>query len=174
MKCWFLVQCKSNAHQIAKRNLERQGFVVFQPMEKQTLMRRGKFCIQLRPFFSGYLFVSYPAIATPLSVINSTYGVSRLVSFGDRPAPVPNDIICELQDACDENEVIFFAKGLSQGDKVEITSGPLTNFIGQVEKLSPNHRAMVLLDFMGKQTKIEVDRSYIRAASEPLKKLGAR
>lgn len=69
---WFVAQVKPNADQIAKRNLEGQGFQTFQPMEKHTIAKAGRFADQIRPFFMGYLFVSYRAAAAPWSLVNST------------------------------------------------------------------------------------------------------
>jgi len=40
---WYLVQLKPNGHQIAERNLVRQGFCVFNPMEDKTLRKNGRF-----------------------------------------------------------------------------------------------------------------------------------
>lgn len=171
---WYLVQSKANSNHIAKRNLERQGFVVFQPLEKRTLARRGKFSTQLRPFIAGYLFVSYFAAAAPWSAIDSTYGVSRLVKFGERPAIVPDKIIRDLEEACDKDGVLSPPASISQGDRIEVTSGPLANFVGQVERLAPNHRAMVLIDFMGKQTRMETDLSNIQIVSSDSDQLKRR
>lgn len=173
MQTWFLVQTKANASAIARRNLERQGFAVFQPMERRTIARRGRFVDQIRPYFGGYLFVSYPTSTPPWSLVNSTYGVSRLVSFGGRPAPVPGQIIASLQDSCDENGTISLDRSISPGDEVEIAVGAMKDFVGRVEHLAPNDRAIVLLDFMGKQTKMVVNKAHLRAASGRTKQSGA-
>lgn len=170
MSTWYLAQTKPNASHIAKSNLERQGFVVFQPMEKRTIARRARFSDQIRPFFAGYLFVSYPATTAPWSLVNSTYGVTRLVSFGQSPAPVPESVVKELQQACDSDDVLSFDSEISPGTEIEITSGALTNFVGRVERLAPDHRALVLLEFMGQQTRTRVDLAHVRAlrhASQP-------
>lgn len=165
MQAWFLAQVKPNADQIAKRNLERQGFTIFQPMERRTTVRRGKLVEQLRPFFSGYLFVTYPSASAPWSLVNSTYGVSRLVKIGDRPAPVPTEVIRDLFEACDEDGVFIASPAVSVGDRVEVMRGALTNFVGHVQRLTPDERAIILLDVLGKQTKVMVPTAYLRAVS---------
>lgn len=165
MADWTLAQLKPNADAMAKRNLERQGFMTFQPLERCTVRRNGRFLLKTRPFFPGYLFVSYPAQASPWSVINSTYGVAQLVKFGERPAVVPNSIIHELRVACDANGIIMPNKGLTSGAEVEIQSGYFANFIGTVERLAPNDRAYVLLNFMGTSTKVSLSVAHLRVAS---------
>jgi transcriptional antiterminator RfaH len=171
MSHWFLAQVKPNADQIARRNLERQRFMTFQPLERSTRVRGGKFTTHLRPFFPGYLFIAYPEAPAPWSLVNSTYGVARLVSFGGRPSPVPEQIIADLEAASGPDGVIARASELAQGTRVEVASGAFTNFIGEVERLTPNHRVLVLLDFMGKQTRVSLPALDLRpvalAASPP-------
>jgi len=134
-------------------------------MEKRTIAKSGRFVNQMRPFFTGYLFVSYPTAAAPWSLVNSTYGISRLVRFGDRPALVPSDLIAELQAACGSGDVIMLKPEIALGVMVEVTAGAFTSFVGQVERLSPDHRAMVLLDFMGQHTRVNLRASQLRVAS---------
>jgi len=165
MQAWFLAQVKPNADKIARRNLERQGFIIFQPMERRTTVRRGKLINQLRPFFSGYLFVTYPSASAPWSLANSTYGVSRLVRIGDRPARVPEQVMASLLEACDADGVVSAAPAVSVGDQVEVIRGPLASFVGEVQRLTPDARAIVLLDIIGKRTKVMVPMAVLRAAS---------
>lgn len=172
MHTWFLAQVRPNADQVAKRNLERQGFLTFQPMEQRTIVRRGKLTEQLRPFFTGYIFVAYPAASAPWSLVNSTYGVSRLVKFGERPAAVPESVMTDLLDACDESGVICVSPALSVGDRVEVLRGPLTNFVGRVHRLAADQRAIILLDIIGKQTRVAVNTADLRAASGRTKQSG--
>lgn len=166
MHSWFLAQVRPNADQIAKRNLERQGFKTFQPMEARTTARRGKLINELRPFFSGYLFVTYPFEGVPWSLVNSTYGVSRLVKFGNRPAFVPDAVMADLLGSCDHDGVISVLPEVSVGDSVEVTRGPLASFVGQVQRLAPDERAMILLDIIGKQTRVIVPMAMLRGRFE--------
>ena len=48
---WFLAQFKPNGHRIAERNLNRQGFRTFLPLQEETRRQRSKFTTTLRPFF---------------------------------------------------------------------------------------------------------------------------
>ena len=51
------------------------------------------------------------------------------------------------------------------GQSVEIHSGPFVNFIATVEQMASDARVWVLLDFMGKATRVQVDRQQIQAVS---------
>ena len=56
---WFLAQFKPNCANIADKNLKRQGFQTFLPMEEETRKRNGKFVTAMRPLFPGYIFVTF-------------------------------------------------------------------------------------------------------------------
>ena len=56
---WFLAQLKPNCANIADRNLKRQGFKTFLPMEEETRQRNGKFVTSMQPLFPGYIFVAF-------------------------------------------------------------------------------------------------------------------
>ena len=100
---WFLAQLKPNCAHIAERNLGRQGFETFLPMEEETRTRKGKFITASRPMFPGYIFVAFDAARGLWRSVNSTYGITRLVSFGKEPAPVPHGLVHELRTRCDDS-----------------------------------------------------------------------
>lgn len=105
------------------------------------------------PFFPGYIFVGIDAASSPWSAIRSSHGVSRLIGFGVHPATVPAHIIEELMRCCGSDGCVENYNQVSEGDTVKITHGPLTDFVGRVDKLAPNERAWVLIDIMGKATR---------------------
>ena len=86
---WFLVQLKPNSAQIAKRNLERQGFRVFNPTRLITKRASSKFVDKHEQLFPGYMFVSFDPEDGRWQAINSTFGVARLVQFGSMPKHLP-------------------------------------------------------------------------------------
>ena len=161
----MLAQLKPNADVIAARNLDRQGFVTFRPLERQVVVRHGRLHSRTRPLFPGYMFVNYTADNAPWSRINSTYGVVRLVKFGDRPALVPPQIVYELQSACDEEGYVTLSSRFVLDSEVKIESGAFTNFVGRIEQISPNDRALVLIDLMGTQTRVNISMENLKISA---------
>ena len=51
------------------------------------------------------------------------------------------------------------------GQSVEMHSGPFASFIATVEQMASDARVWVLLDIMGKETRVQVDRQQIQAVS---------
>lgn len=160
---WFLAQLKPNSAQIAKRNLERQGFKTFLPLEETTQQRSGRFVTARRPLFPGYIFVAFNAVQGCWWAINSTQGITRLVSFGRAPAPVPCGLVDGLKARCDRMGKLVAASALATGDAVTFTKGPFSDFVGEVEKIDTDRRVWVLMDLMGGQTRVKAEEAQLRA-----------
>lgn len=95
--------------------------------------------------------------------INSTFGVSRIVTFGsDYPAQVPPVLMGQLLARCDQNGRLLPPDALAPGDQVRILKGPLSDFVGTVEQISPQQRVWLLLEFMGRATRTVVEWSDVK------------
>jgi transcriptional antiterminator RfaH len=161
---WFLAQLKPNCGHIAERNLKLQGFRTFLPTEDGTKRVRGKFVTAPRPLFPGYIFVQIDTGAGTWRTINSTNGITRLVSFGQEPAPVPLDIVSQLMLRCDATGKLLPPERLTPGDQVCLTSGPFADFVGRIEAIAPERRVWVLMEIMGGQTRVAVAADQLRMA----------
>ena len=160
---WFLAQLKPNCANIADKNLKRQGFKTFLPLKEETLQRNGKFVITMQQLFPGYIFVAFNAARGLWRTVNSTYGVTRLVSFGKEPAAVPRVLVSQLLLRCDDKGTLLPPKLLKPGDQVTLTTGPFTNFVAEVERIAPDRRVYVLMEIMGGQTRVAVGADQLRA-----------
>ena len=160
---WYIVQFKPNSHKIAVRNLERQGFETFLPMHEITRRTAVKFETVIRPLFAGYMFVACDREQAPWRQINSTYGIVRMLGFAQGPAPVPEALIAGLRARCDRFGKVLPLENFEPGQSVEMHSGPFANFIATVEQMTSGARVWVLLDFMGKETRVQVERQQIQA-----------
>ena len=164
MNQWYLIQFKPNSHRLAERNLLRQGFETFLPMQKVTRRKASSFVSDLKPLFPGYMFVSVNSELAPWRTIHSTIGVSRLVSFEGKPKPLPLHLISGLMLRCDESGTLLPPKSLNEGDSVEMLTGPFANFIATVDTIDPEQRIWVLMDFMGQKTRMQVTADQLQIA----------
>ncbi|MFC2970292.1 transcription termination/antitermination protein NusG [Acidimangrovimonas pyrenivorans] len=159
---WYLAQLKPNSLCIAERNLRRQGFQVFVPMQEGTRRARGAFVTASRPLFPGYAFVAFDPARGGWQAINSTHGVTRLVSFGKEPARVPAEMIAQLMRRCDAEGKLLPSPDIRPGDAVRLSSGPFTEFVATVEQLAPDQRVWVLLDLLGRELRVAVQPATLR------------
>ena len=140
-----------------------RGFRIFLPRQEETKRARGKFTTQMRPLFPGYLFVAFDMQKGGWRAINSTYGITRLVSFGKAPTPVPPDLVKQLILRCDEEGKLLPPEMLTPGDKVTVTKGPFTDFVTTIESVGPDRRVWVLMEIMGGHTRVAMDAQHLRA-----------
>ena len=162
---WVLVQFKPNSDAIAVRNLERQGVSVFLPKSEQTQRKAGKFVKTTKPLFPGYLFAEVDVAGGGWRVINSTYGVSRIVTTAGKPTPVPQGLVDALRERCDETNVIMPIIEFAEGEEVKLSHGPFADLVGKIVEMKPDQRAWVLIDLLGRQTRIAVDAADLQSIS---------
>jgi transcription antitermination factor NusG len=112
------------------------------------------------PLFPGYLFVSLDPGSNGWHPIQSTYGVSGLVRFGDRPAILPQGLVERLQRLSGEDGVLSgTGPGLSVGDRVRLEGGPFDAWIGEVIACPDAARVSLLLNAAHRSIIVTVDRS---------------
>ena len=108
-------------------------------------------------------FVAFDVARGFWRTVNSTYGITRLVSFGKEPTAVPLDLVSQLMLRCDAKGKLLPPKLLKPGDQVTLTKGPFANFVAEVEKIAPDRRVWVLMEIMGAQTRVAVGADQLRA-----------
>lgn len=164
MNDWYLIQFKPNSHRLAERNLHRQGFETFLPMQKITHRKASRFVSDVKPFFPGYMFVNLNSDLSPWRTINSTIGISRIVSFGGKPTPLPPQLISGMMLRCDASGTLLPSKSFNKGDHVEMLTGPFANFIAMVDTIDPHQRIWVLMEIMGHKTRMRVSSDQLQFA----------
>lgn len=154
---WYVAQLKPNGHAKAVANLNQQGFETFMPMRRKTVRHARQVREVLRPIFPGYLFIRFGAERSDWRKINSTFGVTRLISFEKAlPAAVPDQLMQGLQARCDAAHVLQPLDDLKVGERVKMLSGAFGEFIGEIETFVANDCVRLLLDFMGQVTRVDV------------------
>ena len=153
-KEWFILQFKSNSHHLAVKNLNRQGFDTFLPLYNTTLRKTSRFVASNKPLFPGYMFISFDKSKSKWHKINSTYGVSRLITFNYILKSIPTIFVDHLMKRYDTSGKLIPIRKLEKGDHVTILKGPFANFIATVEKYEADQRILILMDLMGRKTKI--------------------
>jgi transcriptional antiterminator RfaH len=154
-KEWFILQFKPNAHHQAAKNLSQQGFETFLPLQDTTSRKLSRFINTSKPLFPGYMFITFDRTNNEWHKVNNTYGVSRLVTFNTILKSIPTQVVDNLRARCDLEGKLLPIKKLKEGDQVKVLNGPLASFIAIVETYETDQRIWVLLDFMGRKTKIQ-------------------
>ena len=153
-KEWFILQFKANSHRQAIRNLNRQGFETFLPLHDTTSRKLSRFINISKPLFPGYMFIRFNRVESEWHKINNTYGVSRLITFNSNLKSIPTSFVDNLMKRYDSSGKLMPIQKLKKGDQVTVSTGPFANFIATVEKYEDDQRIWVLMDLMGRKTKI--------------------
>lgn len=162
MSNWYLIHTKIRQERVALENLERQGFACFLPLIRAEKLRRSALQVVQEPLFPRYLFIR---LGTGLesqswAPIRSTVGVSRLVTFGQTPAKIEDELIAQLQVKMDSTEVQL--RHFEPGEPVVVTDGPFVGAEAIYQMADAEGRVMVLLNILSKQVKMSVSPASIR------------
>ena len=157
VKKWFIVQIKPNSYHLAFRNLERQGFETFFPKMKVTIKKENKFISKDVLVFPGYGFVGIHLQNSNWTKINSTYGVSKLLCFNNKPSEVPLDLIVALKNRYKNNVNQLTNEKLKKGDSIKFNNGPFVDFVANIESVDAKKRIYILLEVMGGNRKLKIN-----------------
>jgi transcriptional antiterminator RfaH len=160
---WYCARTKAKHEHIAAANLKKKlGLEVFHPrlrMERAT--QRGVMRV-VEPLFPCYIFVRC-RLTESMESIRHSAGISSLVHFGQRIPVVPDGTIEELRQCFETEEPMAVEDGLLAGAEVMIAEGAFLGYPATVVRALPAvRRVQILLDFLGRPTLAEVDRSSLK------------
>jgi transcriptional antiterminator RfaH len=155
---WYVIHTKPRQEQRALENLQRQGFEAWLPMIALEKVRRSRLTQVTEPMFSRYLFIRLDTTQTNWSPIRSTLGVSKLVSFGNVPAAVPDALIDMLREWPPRTP----QRLMNPGDEVQLVEGPLRGLRGIYQQHDGEARAMVLIELLSQPQTIQIELQALR------------
>ncbi|WP_404363770.1 transcription/translation regulatory transformer protein RfaH [Marinobacter sp.] len=156
---WYALQLKPAQGNRALENLQNQDIACFYPKVTVEKVQGGKRVKKLEPLFPGYLFVNLEQTDPMWAKLRSTRGVIRIVSFANKPAPIPDDIIQHIKNSLDR---VAEQGGIKPGQAVELEEGPFKGINAIFQAYEGEERAIVLISFMQKQQAVKVPLSAIR------------
>jgi len=159
---WYCVRSQPRHEHIAAANLRRHLHLeVFHPRIRfRRPTRRGPVWVT-EALFPNYLFVRFDWHQL-LASIQHAAGVAGVVHFGQFWPSIPPDAIHELQTMVGGEETRVVEETLEVGTEIQIAGGAFDGFRAVVTRLMPaRQRVAVLLDFLGKQTLVELDRGAV-------------
>lgn len=156
LTAWYLVHCKPKQESRAQENLTNQSINSFLPVVSVEKIVRGKRQKVEEVMFPGYLFVELLVTGEYWAKIRSTRGIRDFVRFGGTPAKISKKLLEQLR-VVDNNFVTNVAPETPKtGDRVRIMSGPFKDLEGVFQMPDGEQRSIVLLNMLGKLTKLEV------------------
>jgi transcriptional antiterminator RfaH len=159
MEHWYALYTKPKKERQVNALLHGRGVETYLPTVQRKVRRRD------RPdrvvYFPCYLFAHLDFQIIPRSSIAWMPGMRRIISAGEQPVVVADEIIVTIRRRLEGIEEVGYGN-LKQGDRVRITSGPLRDLEAMFDQaLSAVDRVRILLDVMGRMTPVEIDYSQI-------------
>lgn len=157
---WYAVQYKPAQGFRALDNLQQQGGECFFPQIEVEQIKQGKRQWKTEPLFKGYLFIALDDDNPLWQKLRSTRGVSRVVSFANRPAVIDEAVIEHIRLGLDRIEE---AGGLKVGVSLEVQDGPFRGLRAVFDRYDGEERALILIEFLQKQHRVSMPLKDLRS-----------
>ena len=164
---WYVVRAKPRQEQRALANLRNQQIEAFMPQLTVTKVRRGKRTQVVEPMFPGYVFIELDQYASMYHKVKHTFGVAKILTFGEHPAIVPPALIEELQHISADTTQSVSENLPTVGQRMEITDGPFKGMLGRIIELDGDSRCIVLLEWLQTEVKGSFEYTALRRADQP-------
>ena len=159
---WFCIRSKPKHEHLAAAQLEEQaGIEIFVPRIRFRRSTRRGAAWATEALFPCYFFARFD-LGSQLRRIQSARDVTKVVHFGNHWPVVPSDAISQLRAIIGTDDVRTIEPDLNPGDDVEIAGGAFHGLQAVVTRvISGSKRVAVLLDFLGRQTMVDLDRAQV-------------
>src|SRR5687767_2301626 len=144
---WYVIHTKPKQEARADSNLAAWDVETFNPKVKEWRRNNftGKLSLVVNSLFTNYIFARFRADSL-LHKVCFTRGVHRVVSFGDAPKAVDDEIIALIHSREDADGFVRTEDELVEGDRVIVKDGPLKDFVGVFQKeMGAADRVVLLL-----------------------------
>jgi transcription termination/antitermination protein NusG len=159
---WYVVHTYSGYENKVKANLEKtienRGFQelildVQVPMEEVIETKNEKTKVVQRKKFPGYVLVKMFMSDDSWYVVRNTRGVTGFVGPGSKPIPLSDD---EVESMGVTEQLVSI--NVEVGENIRIVSGPLENFVAQIQDINNEKRKIkALVNMFGRETPVELD-----------------
>lgn len=161
---WYVVHTHPKQEDRADYNLRAWNIETFLPKfrERRHNPFTGEPLYVVKPLFTGYVFARFD-LGSLYHKVRFTRGIHSLVSFGDSPNPVDEEIINIVRLRTGKDGFVRIGDELRPGDRVAIKEGPLKDFTGIFEReMKESERVMILLNTVGYQARALVERGVLK------------
>jgi transcription termination/antitermination protein NusG len=164
---WYVINTYSGHENKVKANLEhridsmgqRQRFRrVVVPTEQVIETKDGQKVQTEKRVLPGYVLVNMDLNDDAWTVVKNTPGVTGFVGAGNKPVPLAQGEVDRiLHTGAATAERVRTQVQFSLGESVKVTSGPLSDFDGEIVDVNPDQQKLkVLVDIFERQVPVEL------------------
>ena len=156
---WFAFYTKSRHEKSVSAALSNGGYEVYLPLLKE----RRKWSDRKRwvafPLFKSYIFIKIEAKDSIFAL--KTPGIVKMVKFGDKPSPVPDDTIKSLKLMIDGGYNLKPTDYFIKGDPVIVKDGPLKGLRGEIKTIHNQENFIIHIEAIQHSVSIKINRAYL-------------
>jgi transcriptional antiterminator NusG len=165
---WYVINTYSGHENKVKTNLEhrivsmnQQGAFrrVVVPTEQVIETKDGQKVQTEKRVLPGYVLVNMAMSDEAWTVVKGTPGVTGFVGAGAKPVPLAHGEVDRIlhQGAPAAGQAQKAQVEFSLGESVKVTSGPLSDFDGEIVDVNPDQQKLkVLVDIFERQVPVEL------------------
>lgn len=158
---WIVVRTRANTEKALARVLYREKIPFFLPLHTTRRRVQRRLVESHLPLFSGYLFVRGEGeLLTPMYRTNY---VASVLEVPEREQEKLHGQLDRFHGLLGSGEAVTPEEQLPAGAEVEIVSGPLAGYKGQVLRDGEKLKVVVTIDFIQQGASVEVDPAFVRA-----------
>jgi len=156
---WYALTVKPRHERTAAQALEVKGMESFLPMYRSRRRWSDRVQELELPLFAGYLFCRFRGAERARVLV--TPGVTSVVGFGNKPAPVAEGEIDAIRTLVASGLPMGPWPFLRVGEKVRIEAGPLSGVEGVLTQVKDSWRVVVSVELLQRSVAAEVDRDVL-------------
>lgn len=161
---WYVIKTQPKHEVRADCNLKVLDIHTFLPMTKERYINpfSGLSSYVVRPLFPRYLFAQFDT-GSMLRRVCFTRGVHSVVSFGNGPVSVDNEMIEMIQQRIGDDGLVRLDNDLNAGDPVMIDNGPLKDLVGVFQyDVKGTERVAILLTAINYQGRVIIGKDLVK------------
>jgi transcriptional antiterminator RfaH len=163
---WYVIQTKPKEEDRADNNLRAWKIETFVPKfkKRRSSLYTSYHLYVIKHLFPRYIFARFSE--ERLSQVNYTRGVQKVVTFGERPTPVEDEIVDVIKSRISDDGFVKIGEPLKPGDEIVVKLGPLKGLEGIFERtMNDIDRVMILLSTVNFQGRITIEKDLVQKAA---------
>lgn len=161
---WYILQTQYGYESIAKtslsqlvelNNLGDYIFDIVVPEEEEIVERNGKKKVVMRKKYPNYIFIKMIYTKQIWFLVKNTRGIKDFCSgYDGKPIPMSDEEVKRTQ----LEKITIDDLKINVGDHINILSGPLQGFMGEVKEIKTDiEKVKVTVMMFGRETTVELD-----------------